>query len=201
MKRTVIVALAVSAAIAAGCYRGMPPRIDLERMGDIGLIQFRSEAKGGLAAYATDVFLEVLFNSQPRARIKELGSEEEVLRDIGANRLSPEALAEIRRRFNVDAVVFGTLDASDVKPRVDLLSIITTLSVSADVDAGLSARMVDARDGTTIWADSARDRRTVANVSVSRSGGIFFDARDPERAYGSLVRSLVRQTTRDFRWR
>ncbi len=201
MKRTAVIALAVLASIAAGCYRGLPPRINLERMGDVGLIQFRTEAKGGLAAYATDVFLEILVNAQPRARIKELGSEEDVLRDIGANRLSPEALAEIRRRFNVDTVIFGTLDVSNVRPRIDILSIVTTLSVSADVDARLSARMVDARDGTTIWADSARERRTVANVSVSRGGGIFFDARDPERAYGSLIRGLIGQTTRDFRWR
>lgn len=201
MRRTAVLALVGIAVVAAGCYRGLPPRINLGRMGDVGIIQFRSEAKGGLAAYATDVFLEVLVNSQPGTRIKELGSEADVLGDIGANRLSPEALAEIRRRFNVDTVIFGTLDVSDVRPRVDLLSVITTLSVSADVEARLSARLVDARDGTTLWADSARDRRTVANVSVSKGGGIFFDARDPERAYGSLIRSLVGQTTRDFRWR
>lgn len=101
----------------------------------------------------------------------------------------------------MDAVIFGTLEVSDIRPRVDLATIISTLSVGADVDAILTARLVDTRDGTTLWTDSARDRKTVAEVSFVKGGGIFFDARDPEQAYGSLIRALVMRTTRDFQWR
>lgn len=202
MKRTTIVIISGALIVLAfGCFRMFPPRVNLERFGTIGLVQFRTEAKGNLAEYATRVFTEVLINSQPRARIKELGREAEVLRDIGANRLSPDALEALRRRFNVDAVILGTLDVSNVRPRVDLLSIISSLSVSAEVEAMLTARLLDTRDGTTLWTDSARDRKTVAQVSVFRGGDIFFDARDPERAYGSLIRALVERTTRDFRVR
>jgi len=202
MKRTIIVLVFVTLiAAAVGCHHAYPPRFNLDRFGTIGLVQFRSEAKGNIAEYATRIFLEVLVKSQPGARIKELGREEEVLRDIGANRLSPDALEALRRRFNVDAVILGTLDVSNIRPRVDLISIITTLSVSAEVDAVLTARLLDTRDGATIWTDSARDHKTVAQVSVWRDGGIFFDARDPEQAYGSLIRSLVARTTRDFQWR
>jgi hypothetical protein len=82
-----------------------------------------------------------------------------------------------------------------------LKTIISTLSVSAEVDAILTARLLDTRDGTTLWTDSARDRKTVAQVSVLRGGGILFDARDPEHAYGTLIRALVMRTTRDFQWR
>ena len=101
----------------------------------------------------------------------------------------------------MDALIFGRLDASDIKPRVDLATIISTLSVGAEVNALLTARLVDTRDGTTLWTDSARDRQAVAEVSVVKGGGIFFDARDPEQAYGSLIRALVRRATRDFQWR
>jgi len=201
MKRTAIVMLSVALiAAAAGCLH-LPPRINLERMGTVGLIQLRSEAKGNIAEYATQVLLEVLLKSQPGARIKELGREDEVLRDIEASRLSPDALEALRRRFGVDTLIVGTLELSDIRPRVDLAAIISTLSVSAEVDAVLTARLLDTQDGTTLWTDSARERRTVANVSVARGGGIFFDARDPEQAYGSLIRALVVRTTRDFQWR
>ncbi len=61
-------------AAAAGCLH-LPPRINLERMGTVGLIQLRSEAEGNIAEYATQVLLEVLLKSQPGARIKELGRE------------------------------------------------------------------------------------------------------------------------------
>jgi len=202
MKRSIvgpIVILLIAAAV--GCYRGYAPRIDLGRYGTIGLVQFRSEAKGDIADYATRIFLEVLVQSQPGARIKDLGREDEVLRDIGANRASPEALKDLGRKYDVDAVILGTLDVSNIRPRVDLLAIITSLSVSAEVDAVMTARLLDTRDGTVLWTDSARDRKTVGQVSVWRDGGIFFDARDPEQAYGSLIRSLVARTTRDFQWR
>jgi hypothetical protein len=101
----------------------------------------------------------------------------------------------------VDTLIVGTLELSDIRPRVDLAAIISTLSVSAEVDATLTARLLDTQDGTTLWTDSARERRSVAHVSVARGGGIFFDARDPEQAYGSLIRALVVRTTRDFQWR
>jgi hypothetical protein len=39
-----------------------------------------------------------------------------------------------------------------------LKTIISTLSVSAEVDAILTARLLDTRDGTTLLTDSARDR-------------------------------------------
>ena len=202
MKRTTTVFIAMAfIAAAAGCFHRNPPRVNLEGFGAIGIVQFRSEAKGNIAEYATRIFIEVLVKSQPGARIKELGPEDEVLRDIRANRFSPDALEARRRRFNVDAVILGTLDMSNIRPRVNLLSIISTLSVSAEVDAVLTARLLDTRDGTTLWTDSARDHKTVAQVSVFRGGDIFFDARDPEKAYGSLIRALVAQTTRDFQWR
>ncbi len=201
MRKILVVFVLAALAASAGCAHLFPPRVNLERMGTIGLVEFRSEAKGEIASYATRIFLEVLLKSQPGARIKELGREAEVLRELGAERFSPDVLTALGRRYGVDSLILGTLDVSNIRPRVDVLSIITTLSVSADVDALLASRLLDLKDGTTLWAGTARDRQTVAQVSVVKGGGVFFDARDPERAYGRLIRDLVLRATRDFQWR
>jgi hypothetical protein len=74
-----------------------------------------------------------------------------------------------------------------------------SIQASVDVDAFMSARLMDTHDGTTFWMDSARVRMDLANLNVLKSGEVLFDARDPERAYGRLVRELVLRTTRDLR--
>jgi len=202
MKRTVAILMVVClTAMAAACFHLFPPRINLEPMGTIGLIEFQSEAKGNIAEYATQVFLEFLLRSQPNARIKELGRAAEVLGNIGADRLGLEAYEALRNKYGVDTVFFGSLEVSKIRPRVDLAAIITSLSVSAEVDAIMMSRLVDTHNGTTIWTASARDRESVAHVSVFKGGDIFFDASNPEQAYGPLMRDLVRKTTRDFQWR
>lgn len=201
MKRMVFALLAVMILLSAGGCVHRPPLVNLERWGMIGLVKLRSEAKGNLAEFASQVFAEVLVKSQPAARIKELGREDEILRDIGADRISPDSLAAIGQRYGLDALIFGTLEVSDVRPRVDIASIISSLSASAEVEARMTARLVDLRDGTTIWTGSARNRETVAHVTIFSGGGVFFDARDPEQAYGPLVRGLVIKATRDFQWR
>jgi hypothetical protein len=186
--------------LAAGCAL-RPPRVNLEPLGTVGLVGFRTTAKGTIAAYATQVFLEVLTKSQPGVRVKELGPEETVLAEVGADRPSSEAAAAIGKKFGVEAVFFGTLQMSNIKPRINIASIITSATASADVEALLSAKLMDTREGTTLWADSARDRQAVGQISIFKGGGIFFDARDPEEAYGDLVRSLAHKVTRDFQWR
>jgi len=202
MKKTAVILLAAAlAASSVGCFRLFPPRVNLERMGTIGVCEFRTGAQGNIAPYATRIFLEVLLKSQPGARIKELGREEDVLREIGANRFSQEALGALRQKYGVDTVIFGTLEVSNIRPRVDILSIITRLSVSADIEAVLSARLLDLSDGTTIWTGTAHERESVAQVSVVKGGGAIFDAQDPERAYGPMLRDLVLRATRDFQWR
>ena len=200
-KIVVILAASILAASAVGCARLFPPRINLERMGTIGLVELATKAEGNIGSYATRIFLEVVLKSQPGARIKELGRESDLLREIGAGRLNQDAIAAIRQRYGVDSLILGTLEISNVRPRVDVISIITTLSVSADIEALLSARLLDLGDGTTAWAGSARGRESVAQVSVLKGGAVIFDAQDPERAYGPLVRDLVLRATRDFQWR
>jgi hypothetical protein len=200
MRNATKILVLIAVSVSAGCAL-RPPRISLEPLGAVGLVGFQTTAKGNIAAYATQVFVEVLTKSQPGVRIKELGPEDEVLRAVNADRPTAEAAGAIGKKFGVEAIFFGTLATSNIKPRINIASIITSASASADVEAALSAKLLDARDGATLWADSARDRRTVGQVSIFKGGGIFFDARDPEEAYGDLIRALVHKATRDFQWR
>ncbi|MCX6566307.1 MAG: hypothetical protein NTW38_07795 [Candidatus Aminicenantes bacterium] len=201
MKRSITaLSLVLLTVFSVGCL--FSPRLNLERLGTIGFIGFDSRTRGNISDYAGQVFLEVLLRSQPRARIKELGPSNMVLGEYGSYRLTPEALDTLGKRYNVDAVLIGTLDFSKIRPRVDLASIIIgSIQASVDVDVVMSAKLLDTHDGTTFWADSARVRMDVANVSVFKGGDVVFDAQDPERAYGDLIQELVLRTTRDFRFR
>lgn len=199
MKRpaAVLVILALT-VLSPACL--FSPRLNLDRLGVIGFIGFDSRTRGNISSYASQVFLQEVLRAQPRARIKELGPAESVLGPSGSYRLTPEVLETLAERYRVDAILVGTLDFSKIRPRVDLAAlIIGSVQAVVDVDVDMSARLVDAHDGTTFWTDSARVRMDVANVSVFKGGDVVFDARDPERAYGDLIHEIVGRITRDFR--
>ncbi len=199
MKRVIaVLSLGILIVFSAGCLFG--PRVRLERLGIIGFVGFDSRAQGNISDYAGQVFLEYLLRSQPRARIKELGPSNLVLGEFGSGRLTPEALGAIGKKYGVDTLLVGVLDFSKIRPRVDIASIVFgSIQAAVDVDVTMSARLLDTRDGTTFWTDSARVRMDVAAARVMKGGDVIFDAQDPQRTYGDLVQELVRRTTRDFR--
>jgi len=199
MKRiATVLSLGLLIVSAAGCL--FAPRINLQELGVIGFVGFDSRVKGNISDYASQVFLEFLLRSQPGARIKELGPSDIVLGEFGTARLTPEALDVLAKRHGVEALLIGALDLSKARPRVDIAAMIFgSIRAAVDVDATMSARLLDAHDGTTVWADSARVRKDVAGLNVLKSGEVLFDAQDPAAAYGDLIDELVRRTTRDFR--
>jgi hypothetical protein len=113
--------------------------------------------------------------------------------------MDPEAIQAIGKKYNVNAIITGNLKVSNIKPKVKLSSIIQSMSVKAEVDASLTVRLVETEQGATVWTNSAQDAETVAQVSIFSGGGAFFDADDPEEAYGDLARSLVKKITSDFK--
>jgi hypothetical protein len=202
MRRTSTVVLALAGLLSFACAKRnvieVPPRVDLHEFETIGIIQFESAAKGNLPAFATQRFIEALQESQPGVRVLELGraSEIEGLDDTG--RIDHRAVKKIGDKYDVDALVVGDLLVKDVRPRVDIMQTITTMSVAADVDAGLTVRLLETDQGATVWTRSTNATRTVAQVGVS--GKIVrFDAQHPETAYGELVNALVYDITYDFR--
>jgi hypothetical protein len=193
--------LAVAALGLAGCgpKEMVPPRIDLGGYDAVGLVTFTSNAEGNLAEYATQKFLQMVTESQPEARFIELGEEREVLESVAKTRMDRDAALAIGEKHKVSTVIVGNLEISDVRPKLNLGPWFTPMGVEAEVEASLMGKMLDTKDGATVWTASARDRKTVAHVSVFPGGAFIFDADNPDQAYGDLVESLVRNVSRDLR--
>ena len=174
----------------------VPPRIDLHALGTIGIVEFQSGAKGNLPAFATQRFIEALQESQPGVRVLELGHVDDLAKDNGSvDHATVKALGE---KYDIDALIVGDLLVKEVRPNVDVVSMIKSMSVSADVDAALTARLLETGRGATVWTRATRCTRTVAHVGMG-GGKVVFDARDPDGAYGELVNALVNDITDDFR--
>jgi hypothetical protein len=190
----------LSAACSKRVTVEIPPRVDLYSYDVIGMVEFTSEAEeGSLEPFATQRFIQAVQRAQPGVQVLELGTESELMKEIGRERLDHAAIRAIGERYGVNAVVVGALSVSDVRPNVNLYNVLNSMSVSAEVDAALTARLLETTRGATVWTQSARCTRTVAHAGISRNGPVRFDAEDPERAYGELVNTLVTETTRDFR--
>ncbi len=200
IKRRCLMSLMLLALIISDCCKRItvPPAIDLEQYGAIGLVEFTANAKGNIAEFTTQKFMQKLTEDQKGIPIIELGTQSDVLTAIGQTYFGPDAIKAIRDRFNVATVITGELDVSDVRPHVSIGVIFPLVSVSADVEANLTCRMQETVNGATIWLSASHAEREVGNVTIF-SGFFSFDAEDPEEAYGKLVEPLVRETTKDFR--
>ncbi|MFC1650207.1 hypothetical protein ACFL2X_01415 [Candidatus Latescibacterota bacterium] len=174
----------------------VPPLVDLAVFESIGLIGFTSNAEGSLQRYATQQFLASITNSQYEAVIIELGEMEDILKSVNSESLNPNAIKAIGEKHNVSAILSGSLVISEVKPKINIFF---ALGMKADVNASLVAKLYETNRGATVWAATGEDVKTIAEVSVFQGGGFHFDARDPEEAYGDLVKSLIWTVTRDLR--
>jgi hypothetical protein len=176
----------------------VPPVVDLRGFGKVGMIELSSNARGNLQQFATQKLIETIQSAQPGTRILELGNEERVVGSVQRKELSFEAIQAIGKRYGVDALLVGRLEVTDVKPTVQLSTFLKSMSAQADVEASLSARLLETESGATLWTNSAKTRETVAHAQVIRHGPADFGARDPKDAYGRLVHVLVKRITEDF---
>jgi len=192
------VATALVVACASTALVQVPPRVDLHAFETIGIVQFESEAKGNLAAFATQRFIEAMQQSQPGVRVLELGRSADLEPPVVNSAVDHAAIQAIGRKYAVDAVIVGDLAVKNVRPKIDVYNIVESMSVNADVDAGLTTRMLETSGGATVWTRSTSSTRTVAHVGVG-AGTVSFDARDPQGAYGELVDALINDITGDFR--
>ncbi len=177
----------------------LPPRIDLRAYPLIGLIEFSSNSEGNLAQFCTQTFLQQVQSAQPGVRVLELGPEKRVLGSVQSKELDLAAIEAIGRKYRVDAILVGRLDVTDVKPKVRLSRMLTSMSVEADVSAALSAKLLETATSATVWTRSADGKAPVAHLKLVSHGPIRFGASDPEDAYGALVHGLVNQVSYDFR--
>jgi len=190
-------ALAVAVALLlAGCARVyVPPAIDLAPHEVIGIIQFKTDAKGDLGEFVTRKFIQSVTEDQSLS-IVELGDEQAALEAVGLTHLGPDAFKALGEKYELSTIFTGNLDVTEATPSCAFGP--GYASVEAKVNARLTAKLVETDGGATVWSSSARDERTVAGVQ--RFGHDFsFSAEDPEKAYGDLARTLCRRITHDFR--
>jgi len=193
-----VTTILIAGLLAFGCAKRtlvqVPARVDLHELGTIGIVEFASGSEGKLAAFSTQRFIEALQESQPGVHVLELGK----IPELPGGSVDHAAIRAIGEKYDVDALIVGNLKVEEVRPNVDVVSMVKSMSVSADVDAALTARLFETGRGATVWTRSTRATRTVAHVGMG-GGKVVFDARDPKGAYGELVDCLVNEVTDDFR--
>ena len=105
----------------------------------------------------------------------------------------------IGEKHRVDVLLFGVLEAKQVKPKVSIGAGLESLKAKAEIEGTLTAKMYDTRTGATLWTCAAADKRTVAALSVSGGGLSGGGTADADGARSELFQALVVQATGDFR--
>jgi len=177
----------------------VPPKISLKKYEIIGLIDISTNTEGNLGDYITQIFMESITEDQPEIKIIELGTEEDVLKEIGSNKLTSGTIAAIGNKYNLNSLFIGYLQIDNVKPEINVDYALTSGRIRAKVDATFYVKLYETKTGAIIWTESAKDNRTVADINMVSGGWFRFDARDPEKAYGELAKDLVESVTEDFR--
>jgi hypothetical protein len=198
-----IMVLAITLAILGGCSHTekvqIPPRVELKAYRNIGVIEFSTNAEDTLKPYITQNFIQNVQSAQPGTRILELGNQEQLLRSLGRSRLNPETLQSIGRKYNVDAVILGHLQVSEIKPKVNVFTAPKALNAKAYIEAALRTRILETDSGVTLWTRATTGKTQVAQINLMEGGTISFGVSDPKEKYGKLVPNLVYVNTHDFR--
>ncbi len=201
MKQLPGMAVVVLLLVAAGCGPKVmvPPRIDLMQHEVVGIVEFSSSSEGRLGSYATGRFMEAVRRDQGMVRIVDLGPENELLEEVGAEKFDQETFQRLAETHELATVFVGQLDVSDVRPDITITPGLGFMDFSAEVDATLTVQMVETSSGASIWNGTATATKKVGGVSIFGREHFAFDAKDPDKAYGELVRALVEKVSRDFR--
>ena len=179
-----------------------PPRFDLTRLGRLGIITFPDNAQPSVAEYATRQFQKEIQTAQVGIPIVELGTENEVLKRIGSERLDPEAFEKIAQRYKVAALFTGSVIYSDVKTNVNIEDI-TRLSGSVDtkLNGTLSVKLIETESGATLWSDSTSWNRKLGNIRVNNKTGVSVGLDGYDDAYRKLIPDMAYSVTNIFRGR
>jgi hypothetical protein len=203
MHRTTVWALLLSAAALAGCSRTVlvpvPPRVDLNAFGTLGVVEIASNAGPAVDARATRDFQARLHAAQPGTRLLEIGSRAAVLAAVGARQFDAEALRKIGERYGVGAVFLGEITYSDPKTSVKITDITRLEGGARTVIRGdMSGKLLETRSGASVWSSTAWATRQLGRVSVSADRGVSgtVQSADPRE---EMVSTLLLHLTGDFR--
>ena len=199
----IILLLVAIMLMASGCSHTekvlVSPKVDLNVYNLIGVIEFSTNAENTLKSYLTQNFIENIQYAQPGTRVLELGDKDQILRSLGCNEFNVDSIRSIGKKYNVDAVIIGHFEVSQIMPKVNVHTASKSVNARAYIKASLSTRMLETDNGATFWTRITSDKSQVAKVSLVDGGLFGFGVSDPKEKYGKLVPELVYANTSDFR--
>ena len=136
----------------------IPPHIDLSTMGTIGVIAFDVQSDAPLQGDITLKFIQHMQAAQPGVPVLELGSQADVLREVGFDNLDTEAVKAIGKKYGVDTLLTGTLEVTQSVPDVTFGQSLTSMSAATYVRGNLDARLRQTRTGATLWSYGANGK-------------------------------------------
>jgi hypothetical protein len=177
----------------------VPPRVELQSFGTLGLVDFASNSNPAINAQTTREFESHIHAAQPGTRIVELGTRESLLAAVGSRQLDAQTLRKIGEKYGVDAVFVGSLNYSEPKTEVKVTDA-TKLEggVRIEVRGDISSKLVETRTGASVWSSSAWARRQLGRVNLSAEQGVSGVMRS-SNPREEMVPSLVYHLTEDFR--
>lgn len=196
-------AMQLSLAMLWGCSHTVvvpvPPRVELQNYGTLGIVEFASNSGAAINTQTTREFQAHIHAAQPGTRIVELGTSEAVLAAVGGRQLDADALRRIGEKYGVDAVFLGSIAYSEPKADVKVTDV-TKLEggLRIEVRGDASSRLVETRTGANVWSSSAWARRPVTRLSVSAEQGVSGTMRS-SNPREEMVPTLVYHLTQDFR--
>jgi hypothetical protein len=212
MKRQILVLCGFGALLLSsecGPKVMIPPRIDLTQYENVGVIGFGCNAEGNMDEFLIRRIIITLRSYQKKARIIELGSEEEILQSVQFDELNSEAIQAIGGKYEVDALITGNLEITEVRPLLKLYrggerpisgqTQVEGKRASAEVKVWVTAKLWGTELGATLWRVSERGEQMVDQVSVLPEKKVIFDARDPHKAFWDLINPLVIKICDDFK--
>lgn len=175
----------------------VPPKVDLKRYGTLGLVDFASNYDAATGSKATREFLAHIHSAQPGTPLLELGSREALLAGVGGRQLDPDTLRRIGEKHKVDAIFVGDVAYSE---KSDYTGDLTRLegSMRTAVRGDVSAKLLDARSGATVWSSSAWARRETNRINVSVTQGVSGKSRSAD-PHDEMIPSFIWHLTGDFR--
>ena len=203
MRKLTRFVLMLSIAVLWGCSHTVvvpvPPRLDLQSYGTLGIVEFTSNSNPAINTQTTREFQAHLHAAQPGTRIVELGTRDDVLAAVGGRQLDAAALRRIGEKYGVDAIFLGNIAYSEPKTDVRITDS-TKLEggVRVEVRGDISGRLVETRTGANVWSSSAWARRPMGSLNVSAEQGVSGGMRS-SNPREEMVPTLVYHLTQDFR--
>lgn len=196
-----LISLILAIMLVTGCCKKIwhDPVMQLDGLEPIGLINFTSNAEGGIEKMATEKVVQYMREDQTSIRILELGDMKDVLDAIGEEELNFEAVKKIEDKYNCRTVLTGDLYVSDVKPNLDISFSFPYVAASADVKMTLKVKLYETQTGASVWSSSAWKKQELGQIKIFKDN-IRFNADNPEDAYGEIIRDIAWHVTRDFRY-